>query len=214
MILGAAIGAAVPNNPTWAEAYETGSVGGMFAAMLMPAGGFGKFLTVLLSLSTLGNIAASIYSITLNFQILAPVLSVIPRAFFSIVFIAIVIPVSMRAATSFFVSLHNFVGVIAYWAAAAVAVIVLEHLVFRKGRYESYDPALWNVRGKLPSGIAALGACALSFALVVPCMAQTWYVGPIAKTTGDIGFEVAFVLSGLLYLPLRAIEIRWRGGLQ
>lgn len=214
MILGAAIGAAVPNNPSWAEAYETGSVGGMFAAMLIPAGGFGKFITVLLSFSTLGNIAASIYSITLNFQIIAPVLALVPRALLSIVFVAILIPLSMRAAITFFDSLHNFVAVIGYWAAAVVAVMFTEHFVFRKGRYDSYDPAFWNVREKLPSGIAAIGACALSFGLVVPCMSQTWFVGPIAKTTGDIGFEVAFVLSGLLYLPLRSFEIRWRGGLQ
>ncbi|KAL1956940.1 hypothetical protein VTO42DRAFT_6687 [Malbranchea cinnamomea] len=214
MILGAAIGAAVPNIPSWAEAYETGSVGGIFAAILAPGGGFGKFLTVLLSFSTLGNIAATIYSITLNFQILAPFLARIPRALFAVVFIAIVIPLSMRAATSFFVSLHNFVGVIAYWSAAVVAVLMIEHLVFRKGRYNSYDHTVWNTGQKLPSGLAALGACALSFALVVPCMAQTWYVGPIAKTAGDIGFEVAFALSAVLYLPLRALEIWWKGGLQ
>jgi hypothetical protein len=39
-----------------------------------------------------------------------------------------------------------------------------------------------------------------------------WYTGPIAKTTGDIGFEVAFALSVLLYVPFRTLEIRLQGG--
>jgi purine-cytosine permease-like protein len=214
MIFGAAIGGAVPNIPSWTSAYETGSVGGIFAAMLTPASDFGKFITVLLSLSTLGNMAATIYSVTLNFQVLTPALARVPRPLFSVVIIAIVIPLSMYAAVSFFDSLHNFVGVIGYWSAAVVAVLIVEHLVFRSGRYTSYDPALWNVGSKLPTGVAALGATALSFALVVPCIAQTWFVGPIAKVTGDIGFEVAFALSAVLYVPLRRIEIKWRGGLQ
>jgi hypothetical protein len=42
-------------------------------------------------------------------------------------------------------------------------------------------------------------------------MAQVWWTGPIAETTGDIGFEVAFVLSGLLYVPLRWAEKKWTG---
>ncbi|CCF35292.1 cytosine-purine permease, partial [Colletotrichum higginsianum] len=54
-------------------------------------------------------------------------------------------------------------------------------------------------------------AAVLSFALVVPCISQVWFTGPIAVTTGDIGFEVAFFLSGLLYLPLRYAERRLMG---
>ena len=63
----------------------------------------------------------------------------------------------------------------------------------------------------LPSGVAALGAGVLSFGLVVPCMAQVWWTGPIAESTGDIGFEVAFALSALLYVPLRLLERRILG---
>ena len=210
MTLGAAIGCAVPNIPSWSEAYETGSVGAIFAAMLTSASGFGKFITVLLAFSTLGNIAASIYSITINFQILLPILIRIPRALFAIVFIAIVIPLSMRAAVSFFVSLQNFVAVIAYWAAAFFAIVTIEHVVFRRGRYDTYDLAIWNDGSALPSGISALVAGVLSFGLVVPCMSQTWFVGPIAEKTGDIGFLVALGVCSILYLPLRTLEIRVR----
>lgn len=92
-----------------------------------------------------------------------------------------------------------------------VAVLVTEHLVFRRGRYASYDHDAWNCAARLPPGIAALASGALSFALVIPCMSQTWYVGPIAVRTGDIGFEMAFIVTLLLYLPFRALEKKYAG---
>ena len=59
----------------------------------------------------------------------------------------------------------------------------------------------------------ALAAGLLSVALIVPSMEQVWYTGPIAKYTGDIGFEVAFAVSALLYWPLRTLELRHGGRL-
>ena len=59
MILGAAIGAAVPNVDSWNEGYNLYSAGGVLEAMLHPARGFGKFITVLLAFSLIGNVAAS-----------------------------------------------------------------------------------------------------------------------------------------------------------
>lgn len=116
----------------------------------------------------------------------------------------------MQAAVSFFESLENFVAVIAYWGAAFFAVVTVEHVVFRRGRVGAYDLGAWNRGDALPSGIAAMGAGVLSFALVVPCMKQTWFVGPIAEKTGDIGFLVALGVCTCLYLPFRALEIRVR----
>jgi purine-cytosine permease-like protein len=211
MILGAAIGGATPNIPSWNDGYNTNSAGGVLAAMLSTAGSLGKFVVVLLGFSILGNIAAALYSITLNLQILLPILVRVPRVLFSVIITAIVIPVSIRASNGFFASLENFIGVIGYWSAAFVAIVIVEHLVFRKGDCASYRHEILDVTGELPSGIAALTAGATSFALVIPCMSQIWYTGPIAKTTGDIGFEVAFVLSTVLYLPFRAREVRVRG---
>ena len=85
LILGAAIGGAVSSVPEWEAGYEKHAVGGVLGAMLAPAGGFGKFILVVLSLTLLGNIAATMYSTTLNFQILVPQLVVVPRYLFSIV---------------------------------------------------------------------------------------------------------------------------------
>ncbi|KAK4251037.1 permease for cytosine/purines, uracil, thiamine, allantoin-domain-containing protein [Corynascus novoguineensis] len=211
MTLGSAIGNAIPNVPRWQAAYDETLVGGVLAAMLAPAGGFGKFLVVLLSFSLLGNLAATSYSVTLNLQLLLPVLVKVPRYLFSVVFAAIVIPVAIRAADDFFLNLENFVALIGYWSSAFLAIVLAEHFVFRKGDCAAYDADAWNNAARLPWGAAALAAGVLSFGLVVPSMAQVWWTGPIAETTGDIGFELAFVVSGVLYLPLRWLEIRWTG---
>jgi purine-cytosine permease-like protein len=129
----------------------------------------------------------------------------------------------------FYVTLSDFLGIVGYWAGnfpsyqsidisligiptgCFVSALCVEHLYFRKGNFALYDVQSWNVPPQLPLGAAALGACALSFALVIPSMSQVWYTGPIARKTGDIGFEVAIAATALLYIPLRKLEKRWRG---
>lgn len=156
----------------------------------------------------LGNLSATMYSITLNFQMFLPLLFRIPRHIFAIVTTAIVIGVAVEAAKSFFVNLENFVGIIGYWSAAFIGIILVEHMVFRGMSFSSCieDEEAWNDAKKLPPGYAAIGAAVLSFGLIIPGMAQIWFTGPIAEKTGDIGFEIALVLSALLYLPLRYLE--------
>ena len=72
--------------PAWNDGFEGGSnVGGLIEAMLRPAGGFGKFLTVLIALSVTANVAPTLYSFCLSFQVFMPFLAVVPRYVFSIV---------------------------------------------------------------------------------------------------------------------------------
>ncbi|KAJ3572234.1 hypothetical protein NP233_g3212 [Leucocoprinus birnbaumii] len=210
---GAAVVASATTVPLWEQSYSNGDVGGLLEAMLQPVGGFGKFLTVLLSLSVIGNMAISFYSISLNFQLFAPIFLKVPRYFFSTFGTALVIALAIVGQHRFYDTLVNFLGLLGYWAAAYVTVIFIEHLYFRRGKFSQYDPAIWNTSSLLPTGIAAVASVILSFGPVVPCMDQIWYVGPIAQTTGDIGFEMAFVVSGIFYIPFRWLEIKWRGRL-
>ena len=63
---------------------------------------------------------------------------------------------------------------------------------------------------KLPLGIAAALAFFGSFGIIIPCMSQVWYVGPIARAgTGDIGIFTGFVSAGMLYLVFRAAELHF-----
>jgi purine-cytosine permease-like protein len=120
-----------------------------------------------------------------------------------------ILPLAIVGAHRFYDTLTDFLSVIGYWASSFAAIMLVEHLYFRRASFANYDvAAAWNTPRLLPPGIAALSAMVLSMGLVVPGMAQIWYVGPIGEKTGDIGFEVAFFLSGLLYFPLRTIEKR------
>lgn len=209
--LGAAVVLAAPNVPSWNEGYGTeGNVGGLLEAMLSPAGNFGKFLTVLLSLSVTGNIAATLYSMCFNFQVMVPVTSKVPRYVFSIVGTVIALPLSIVGAHRFYTALTNFLSLIGYWASAYGAILLVEHHYFRKGDFSTYNHAIWNVPGRLPWGAAAMAACILSFGLIIPCMNQLWFQGPIGITSGDIGFEIAFPLAALLYIPLRMLELKYQ----
>jgi purine-cytosine permease-like protein len=211
MIVGAAVGGTVTNVPSWSDAYDTDSIGGVMAAMLTPAGGFGKFMAVILALSVVAQISPGFYSISLNFQIMWPQLVRVPRFLFVLLITAIDIGVAIKAAESFFDSLEDFLGIISYWSAAFTGIILTEWLYFRRADSAKMDPSAWNSPSDLPYGIAALAALALPFALVVPAMNEVWYVGSIARTTGDLGFEFAFVLAVPLYLALRHLEIKFRG---
>ncbi|KAJ7240455.1 permease for cytosine/purines, uracil, thiamine, allantoin-domain-containing protein [Mycena rebaudengoi] len=207
---GALIGACLASVPAWEAGYESGDVGGILDAMLSPAKGFGKFLTVLLALSVMGNVAATFYCISINLQILMPVLVSVPRYVFSIIATAIVIPLSIVGAHNFFTTLSNFLGLIGYWASTYIAIVLEEHFLFRKGDAALYNLVDWNTPGRLPSGLAAIGAVLCGIGIAIPSMAQVWYTGPIAETTGDIGFELAFVVAVVVYPPLRLIEIKMR----
>lgn len=211
MILGAAIGICVPNVSSWNDGYNLYSAGGVLEAMLRPAGGFGKFISVLLAFSLIGNVSASMYTISLNFQALISYFSLVPRAIWAVVTTIIMIPVAIKASESFFYSLENFLGIVSHWPGAFGAIVILEHLWFRKGDATTYSQGIWKDGKRLPPGIAAIASGILCFGLVVPCMNTTWFVGPIAKITGNIGFEMAFVVAGLLYVPLRTLEIRLCG---
>lgn len=213
LILGAAIGGALPNVPAWQEAWDVRGMGGVLAEMLQPAGGFGKFVLVVLALSVVGNMTISMYSVALCLQMLLPMFTRIPRVVFIIITMAIMVPTAINAASEWERSLENFLSIIGYWAGCFDAIVIVELVVFRKMDFSTFDPKIWNVGKKLPTGLAAMGAAVCSLALVVPGMDATWYTGPIGKKIGDIGFEAAFFVSALAYGPLRALEINWRGHL-
>jgi purine-cytosine permease-like protein len=211
LILGAAIGGATPNVESWQTAWDSYGIGGVLAEMLRPAGGFGKFVLVILALSVIGNTVLSNYSVGLNLQMLLPIFAKVPRVIFIIITMAIMIPMAIYAAAEWATSLENFLALIGYWAGCFDAVIIEELVMFRKLDYSSYDPRIWNKRRSLAPGFAAIGASFISLALVIPAMDTTWYSGPIGSRIGDLGFESALVVTAIAYYPLRTLEIRWTG---
>ena len=70
----------------------------------------------------------------------------------------------------------------------------------------------WDVQTRLPIGIAALCAFLVGWAGAILCMAQVWYVGPLARLVGDYGADmgnyVGFGWAALVYPPLRWWELK------
>ncbi|PSS34234.1 hypothetical protein PHLCEN_2v1744 [Hermanssonia centrifuga] len=162
-MIGAAFTAAANYVPSWNEGLGgTGNVGGLFAAILAPSGGFGKFLLVLIALTT--------------------------------------------------------PSLIGYWIAPFTAIIMTEHFVFRRGQWSAYEMQVaWNKpkHRNLSRGYAATFTFFSSLGLIVACMAQEWWTGPVARSgTGDIAMLVSFVYSVAIFSIARRLEKRWTGEAQ
>jgi purine-cytosine permease-like protein len=71
----------------------------------------------------------------------------------------------------------------------------------------------WDNPKDLPLGAAAVTTLIVGYLVgALLGMDQTWFVGPVAKAFGgiggDMGIYLCFVLSILLYWPLRTFEKR------
>lgn len=210
MMLGAAFATSAKSIPRWNDAVQANSSPGPLINLVLSShlGNFGKFLTVVLGLSAVGNMITSMYSLGLSLQTAIPKATVLPRFFVPIVAMAIVLPLAIVGQNSFYDTLSDFVSIIAYWASLFVGVVFADHAVIRRCRFSSYDMSIWNNWRELPPGIAALSSAILPLGLIVPFMDQEWYTGPLAKHVGDLGFEIGIALSCVLYVVLRPVEKR------
>lgn len=214
MVLGAAIGGAISSTPVWAAAFKAHGFGGVIGTILISRlGGFGQFILVLLGLSVLATCARDVYTVSFNLTVLFPFLRRVPRAFLAIVATGVIIGVAIPASKSFIKTITTFLSLIGYYAGASVTCFLTEWFYFRKADPASFDPAIWNDGRALPSGLSALASVIIAWAFIIPSMEQTWYTGPIAKKTGDLGFEFAVVIALLAYIPIRTFEIKIRGRL-
>lgn len=206
IMIGAAFACSSYDNPAWSDALAVSS--GQFFQLILAGslGNFGRFLVVLLALSVCGNISATIYSIGLNLQTMLPFLGPVPRFVWPLFATAIFLPLAIVGHSKFYETLTDFTSVLGYWASLYVGVVLADHVIIRNRNYATYNVKHWNQWNKLPPGIAALGACIVSLAVVVPSIDQVWFQGPIAKRSGDLGFETGLVASIVLYVPMRLAE--------
>lgn len=213
MMLGAAFAASAQSIPTWKQAIsESSSPGPLFDTVLSGhVGGFGKFLTVILALSAMGNIMTSVYSFGIACQTLFPPLTALPRFLVPLLALAIFLPTAIVGRNKFYDTLSNFVAVIGYWSALYIGVLLADHVVIRRMDFDSYNRKIWNRVRELPYGLAALGSAILALGLLIPLIDQAWFTGPLAERSGDLGFEVGLALSFVLYCVLRPLELRILG---
>lgn len=108
--------------------------------------------------------------------------------------------------------LISFLGFIGYWLAPFTAIVITEHILFRKMKWANYDVLrCWNKPALLPSCLPALITFAITIGVVVLCMEQEWWTGPVAKAgTGDIAMIVGFIVASGTFALLRSLELGLR----
>ncbi|KAJ6600015.1 cytosine-purine permease [Mycena vulgaris] len=213
-IMGAAFAAVAPGVPSWNAGYHGGNdLGGLVSAILAPCGRFGTCLVVLMALATSAPSAPTLYSFGMSLMNISTVFAKVPRYVLCVVGMAICIPLAVLGQTRFYTVLVTGIDIIGYWSGSYTGILLTEHVVFRRCDFARYKVSDWDQATKLPPGLAALLSFVGSFAAIVPCMAQTWYTGPVARAgTGDIGLLVGFVSAAVLYGALRPLEVCWFPG--
>lgn len=174
MMVGAAFSISAQDIPAWSSAYDS-SIGELFDLILSGpggVGGFGKFITVILGLSIIGNIIPTMYCWSCSILVFFPPLNRIPRFIFPIVATAIYLPLAIIGASRFYDTLTNFTAVLGYWAALFIGVVMADHVIIRERKWENYDESSWNDWKRLPLGLAAIGSAVLSLGLLVPSIDQ------------------------------------------
>lgn len=100
----------------------------------------------------------------------------------------------------------------AYWTCPWLTIVLEEHLIFHKFAGKPIDWSIWDNKNKLPIGFAALLSILIGFSGAVVGMYQIWYTGPIALKVGgyggDIGGWLAIGFAGIVFPPLRWLELK------
>jgi purine-cytosine permease-like protein len=208
-VLGIGLACGMLINPEWEAAYGV-SQGALIVEAYKPLGGFGSFCGVIVALGLVANLIVPTYSSGIDAQILGRYAEVVPRVVWNTVGVVIYTVCALAGRAHLAEIFTNFLALMGYWVSVWVAITLEEHLIFR--RKTGFNWEVWNQKKKLPLGIAAFVAFIIGWVGAILCMAQVWYLGPIAKQVGtfgaDMGNYVGFAWAAVVYLPLRTWELR------
>ena len=155
-------------------------------------------------------------------QLLGHYFHAIPRFIWSFLVALVVAILAIAGQEHLSTVVSNFVSLLGYWTVSFTVILFLEDQVFRRtperktNPSAGYDLTVWDDMRKLPLGAAAVTSLLAGYlAGGVTGMAQTWYVGPIARhfseEGGDVGIYMSFAITILVYSVLRTIERRMTG---
>lgn len=211
LVCGIGLASGIVTYPEYATAYALGQ-GALIVEGLDPLHGFGKFCSVIIALGLIANTVAPTYSSSVDFQILGRYAEKVPRVIWTTVGVIIFTVCALAGRSHLAEIFTNFLALMGYWVSIWFAILI-EEFVFRWR--PGYNWAGWRDPSKLPIGLAAFVAFVVGWVGAVLCMAQLWYIGPLAKTVGeygaDMGVYVGFSWAALVYPPLRYLELHFVG---
>jgi NCS1 nucleoside transporter family len=211
MVLGCCVGSTMGQDSSLADIYDNEGVGFLMQTMLFPLG-FAKFILVILVLAGIGMNCINLYSAALSVQQFARPLGRIPRFIWTIVTFGVTLGIAAGGREHLSAYLQDFLSLLGYWTTSYFVVLFTEHYIFRKGSVDNYDLEGWNDPERLPIGLAALVAFLVGVVGWVLGMVETWFTGPAGKAIGtsggDLGNELTFVITLVLFVPLRYLELK------
>lgn len=210
-LVGVGLGSGIATNTAWSDAYNV-SQGALIVEGFAPLGTFGSFCGVVIAFGLIANMVAPTYVSGVDFQVLGHWLTRVPRFVWNTVGVVIYTVCAIAGRESLAEIFTNFLALMGYWVSIWFAITLEEHLIFRKWRGLGWNWDSWNDQRKMPIGIAALIAFLVGWAGAILCMAQVWYIGPLAKHLGeyggDMGNYVGFAWAGLVFPGLRWLELK------
>ncbi|KAJ4299671.1 Vitamin B6 transporter [Kalmusia sp. IMI 367209] len=185
-------------------------LGALIVEGFKPLGGFGSFCSVLVALGLIQNLIVPTYSSGIDAQVLGRWAEVVPRVVWNTVGVIIYTVCALAGRSHLAEIFTNFLALMGYWVSIWIAIILEEHLIFR--RTSGFNWHVWSDRKKLPLGIAALIAFIVGWVGAILSMSQVWYIGPIAGLVGeygaDMGNYVGFAWAAVVYPPIRTWELK------
>ncbi|KAL4791968.1 permease for cytosine/purines, uracil, thiamine, allantoin-domain-containing protein [Aspergillus venezuelensis] len=222
-LCGIGLGSSINTHPDYAAAYNNTGQGALIVQGFSSLNTFGDFCSVIVSLGLIANAIAPTYSAGVDFQVLGRYAEKVPRAIWN-TFAVVIYTVCALAGRSHLADIFtNFLALMGYFVAIWLAIVLEECFIFRRNHggvdngksYGNYNWVVWDDPSKHPVGIAALFAFLVGWAGAILCMAQVWYIGPLAALVGDYGADmgnyVAFSWAAVVYPPLRYLERKWFG---
>ena len=190
LVCGVGLASGISTHPEYSAAYEQGQ-GALIVEGFGPLHGFGKFCSVICALGLIG----------IDFQILGRYAEAVPRVIWNTIAVIIYTVCALVGRSNLSEIFTNFLALMGYWVVIWIAIVLEERFIFRLRT--GYNWGIWRDPSKLPLGIAAFAAFVVGWVGAVLCMAQVWYIGPIAKLVGEYGADVSlnptthFCLLGL-----------------
>jgi purine-cytosine permease-like protein len=119
MWLGAALATTIPNNPDFSAAFDVSGVGGLMDTSFQGYGsgayGFGKFVQLVLVLSTIAVTIPNIYSLALSMQNVGMWAVKVPRFIWTTIGFVVFTVAAIAGRDHFATILENFLNCLAYW---------------------------------------------------------------------------------------------------
>lgn len=211
LIIGIGLGSGTANDQTWNDAFSA-SEGALIVEAFRPLGTFGSVCSIIVALGLVSNIILPVYTSGVSFQTLGKCFERVPRVVWNTVGVIAFTVCAIVGRSNLAEIFTNFLALMGYWVSIWIAILLEEHILFRKWLDLGWEWRSWDNRFKLPVGMAACVAFVVGWAGSILCMAQVWYIGPLAtklgKQGGDMGNYVGFLWASLVFPGLRWLELR------